>query len=52
VRSSHVAAHRRPRHAQEIRRLFIDRLSAEQLNQLADISNTILGNLEAGQPSV
>jgi len=51
VRSSHVAAHRRTRDAQEIRRLFIDRVSAEQLDQLADIANTVLGNLEAGQPS-
>jgi hypothetical protein len=29
---------------------FIDRLTPEQLDQLADIATTILGNLQAGQP--
>jgi DNA-binding MarR family transcriptional regulator len=39
-----------PGHAQEVRRLFIDRLTPEQLDQLTDIATTILGNLQADQP--
>jgi DNA-binding MarR family transcriptional regulator len=40
-----------PGHAQEVRRLFIDRLTPEQIDQLADIATTILGNLQTDQPS-
>ena len=39
-----------PGHAQEVRRLFINRLTSEQLDQLADIATTILGHLQADQP--
>jgi DNA-binding MarR family transcriptional regulator len=39
-----------PGHAQEVRRLFIDRLTPEQLDQLAEISSTILDTLQGGQP--
>jgi DNA-binding MarR family transcriptional regulator len=39
-----------PGHAQEVRRLFIDRLTPEQLDQLAEISTTILDTLQGGQP--
>jgi DNA-binding MarR family transcriptional regulator len=38
-----------PDHAREVRRLFIDPLAPEQLDQLGDISSTILGNLQADQ---
>jgi DNA-binding MarR family transcriptional regulator len=41
-----------PSHAQEVRRLFIDRLTPEQIDQLADIATTVLGNLRADQPSL
>jgi hypothetical protein len=41
-----------PSHAQRVRRLFIDRLSPEQIDQLADVSTPIFGNLEADQPSL
>jgi DNA-binding MarR family transcriptional regulator len=39
-----------PGHAQEVRRLFIDRLTPEQIDQLADIATTVLGTLHADQP--
>jgi DNA-binding MarR family transcriptional regulator len=39
-----------PSHAQEVRRLFIDRLTPEQLDQLAGIATTILDNLQADRP--
>jgi len=39
-----------PSHTQEVRRLVIDPLTAEQVDQLADIATTILGNLQADQP--
>ena len=39
-----------PGHAQEVRRLFIDRLTPEQLDQLAEISTTILNTLQGDQP--
>jgi DNA-binding MarR family transcriptional regulator len=35
-----------PAHAREVRRLFIDRLTPEQLDQVAEISSTILSNLQ------
>ena len=38
-----------PGHVCEVRRLFVDRLTPEQLDQLADISGTILGGLHADQ---
>jgi DNA-binding MarR family transcriptional regulator len=41
-----------PSHAQQVRRLFIDRLTPEQIDQLADITTTILGHLQADQPSL
>jgi DNA-binding MarR family transcriptional regulator len=41
-----------PSHAQEVRRLFIDRLTPAQIDQLADITTTILGNLQADQPAL
>jgi DNA-binding MarR family transcriptional regulator len=41
-----------PSHAQEVRRLFIDRLTPEQIDQLADIATAVLGNLQADQPSL
>jgi len=39
-----------PGHAQEVRRLFIDRLTPEQLDHLADIATTVLDGLQADQP--
>jgi DNA-binding MarR family transcriptional regulator len=39
-----------PGHAEEVRRLFIDRLTPEELEQFADIAAKILNNLEADQP--
>jgi DNA-binding MarR family transcriptional regulator len=39
-----------PSHAEEVRRLFIDRLTADQIDHLAGIATTILGNLQANQP--
>jgi DNA-binding MarR family transcriptional regulator len=41
-----------PRHTQEVRRLFIDPLTPEQLDQLAEIATTILNHLEADQPAL
>jgi DNA-binding MarR family transcriptional regulator len=40
-----------PSHAKEVRRLFIDGLTPEQLDQLADIATAILANLQADEPS-
>ncbi|MBW4722154.1 MarR family winged helix-turn-helix transcriptional regulator [Saccharothrix obliqua] len=40
-----------PGHAQEIRRLFIDPLTAEELDEFARIAGTILDNLQADQPA-
>jgi DNA-binding MarR family transcriptional regulator len=34
-----------PRHTQQVRRLVLDRLSSRQIDQLADISRTILDGL-------
>ena len=39
-----------PSHGQEVRRLFIDRLTPEQLDQLGAIATTILDHLQADQP--
>jgi DNA-binding MarR family transcriptional regulator len=39
-----------PSHAQEVRRLFIDRLTPDQIDQLADIATAVLGNLLSDQP--
>lgn len=41
-----------PGHAQEVRRLFIDPLTPEQLDQLAEIAATILNHLQADQPAI
>lgn len=41
----------RPGHAEEVRRLFIDPLTPEELDQLAGIATRILDNLRADQPS-
>jgi DNA-binding MarR family transcriptional regulator len=38
-----------PGHAQEVRRLFIDRLTPDELDQFADIATTILDDLQADQ---
>lgn len=38
-----------PNHAQEVRRLFIDPLTPEELDQFAGIATTILDNLQADQ---
>ncbi|WP_258193576.1 MarR family winged helix-turn-helix transcriptional regulator [Streptomyces sp. MA5143a] len=35
-----------PQHSDHVRRLFIDCLSPQQLDQLADISTTVLANLQ------
>jgi DNA-binding MarR family transcriptional regulator len=40
-----------PGHTQEVRRLFTDRLTSEQLEQLAGIATAILDHLKADQPS-
>ncbi|WP_207756904.1 MarR family winged helix-turn-helix transcriptional regulator [Nonomuraea cypriaca] len=40
-----------PSHAQEVRRLFVDHLTPEQLDQFADIAATILDRLQADQPT-
>ena len=40
-----------PGHAKEVRRLFIDRLTPGQLDQLADIATTVLDGLQADQPA-
>ncbi|WP_158088878.1 hypothetical protein [Thermoactinospora rubra] len=37
-------------HAQEVRRLFVDRLTPEELEQFADLATKILSSLEADQP--
>ncbi|GIH72835.1 MarR family winged helix-turn-helix transcriptional regulator [Sphaerimonospora thailandensis] len=39
-----------PGHAEEVRRLFIDRLTPEELERFADIAAKILDNLQAAQP--
>jgi hypothetical protein len=39
-----------PSHAREVRSLFVDRLTPEQLDQLADFATTIVGHLQADQP--
>ncbi|MFC0865134.1 MarR family winged helix-turn-helix transcriptional regulator [Sphaerimonospora cavernae] len=39
-----------PGHAEEVRRLFIDRLTPEELEHFADIAAKILDNLQAAQP--
>jgi DNA-binding MarR family transcriptional regulator len=41
-----------PSHAQEVRRLFIDPLTPEQLDQLTEIAATILDHLQTEQPAV
>lgn len=38
-----------PGHARAVRELFIDSLTAEQLEQFAEIGGIVLGNLESGQ---
>jgi DNA-binding MarR family transcriptional regulator len=38
-----------PGHAEEVRRLFVDPLASEELDQFAGIAATILDNLQAGQ---
>lgn len=38
-----------PCHAQEVRRLFVDHLTPEELDRFADLSGTILENLRAEQ---
>lgn len=38
-----------PSHAQEVRRLFVDRLTPEELDQFADIAATILEHLRSDQ---
>ncbi len=40
-----------PSHAQEVRRLFVDRLTPEELNRFADIAATILDGLRADRAS-
>jgi DNA-binding MarR family transcriptional regulator len=40
-----------PGHAREVRRLFIDRLTPDELDQMAGIAGTILDYLEADEPS-
>ncbi|WP_433272757.1 MarR family winged helix-turn-helix transcriptional regulator [Actinosynnema sp. CS-041913] len=39
-----------PGHAQEVRRLFVDPLTADELDQFARIAGTILDNLQADLP--
>src|SRR6516164_6010917 len=39
-----------PQHSRHVRRLVIDRLTPDQLDQLAEISATILGPLQHDQP--
>ncbi|MEV6654505.1 MarR family winged helix-turn-helix transcriptional regulator [Streptomyces sp. NPDC051219] len=41
-----------PSHAQEVRRLVIDRLTAEQIDHLAEISSAILDHLHTDHPAV
>jgi DNA-binding MarR family transcriptional regulator len=38
-----------PRHTQQVRRLVLDRLSSRQLDQLTDISRSILDGLRRGE---
>lgn len=40
-----------PGHAQEVRRLVIDRLTPDELDRFADTAATILDHLQADQPS-
>ncbi|WP_064745540.1 MarR family winged helix-turn-helix transcriptional regulator [Pseudonocardia acaciae] len=40
-----------PGHAQEVRRLFVDRLTPEELDRFAEIATKILDNLRAEQPA-
>ncbi|MEV0675425.1 MarR family transcriptional regulator [Actinosynnema sp. NPDC050436] len=40
-----------PGHVQEVRKLFVDLLTAEELDQFARIAGTILDNLQANQPA-
>ncbi|MFI6360546.1 hypothetical protein ACIBJF_50410 [Streptomyces sp. NPDC050743] len=44
--------HAAPGHAQEVRRLFVDRLTAEQIDHLAEISNALLAHLRTDRPVV
>jgi DNA-binding MarR family transcriptional regulator len=39
-----------PGHAEEVRRLFVDRLAPEELDQFAGLSSKILDNLRADPP--
>jgi DNA-binding MarR family transcriptional regulator len=41
-----------PSHAQEVRRLVIDRLTAVQIDHLAEISHAILDHLQTDHPAV
>ncbi|GAA3220301.1 MarR family transcriptional regulator [Nonomuraea helvata] len=38
-----------PGHAEEVRRLFVDRLTPDELDQFADLAAKILDNLEADE---
>jgi hypothetical protein len=40
-----------PGHVECVRRHFIDLLSREQLDALAEISETVVGHLARGEPS-
>lgn len=40
-----------PRHAEEVRRLVLDRLTPEQITQLGEISATILAGLQDSEPT-
>lgn len=39
-----------PRHAQEVRRLFVDRLTPEELDQFADLAAKVLEGLREDRP--
>ncbi|WP_234380307.1 MarR family winged helix-turn-helix transcriptional regulator [Streptomyces sp. CMB-StM0423] len=39
-----------PGHAREVRRLFVDRLTAEELDRFAELAGAILDNLEEDEP--
>ena len=41
-----------PSHVKQVRRLFVDRLSPEQLDEFASIAGTILDNLRAEKASI
>jgi DNA-binding MarR family transcriptional regulator len=41
-----------PSHAQEVRRLVIDHLTAVQIDHLAEISNAILDHLHTDPPAI